>query len=118
MSNLGMHSHKYFTEAYKQDVFVLWYNNQKPYSNKLINLIPDSWANGEKPGKQSVRLWIDNIFKPQAEILDAQVARELEQRLVSEKVEMLSRHARIGQEIQDIAYKYLEEHKIDPIDWR
>lgn len=108
---MANHSNKYFTEAYKQDLFVLWYNNQKPFSHVLVNMIPDSWANGVRPSPETTRLWIDRIFKPQAEILDAQVARELEQRLVAEKVEMLSRHARIGQEMQDVAYNYLEKHK-------
>jgi hypothetical protein len=38
---------------------------------------------------------------------------QINQRMVAEKVEMLNRHANVGTEIQDIALKYINEHRDD-----
>lgn len=102
---------KEFTDAYKRDTFILWYNRQKPSAKRLQQLIPTDW--GKPPAVTSIAIWINKYFKPQAEILDAQVAKELEQRMVAEKVEMLSRHAKLGQEMQDMALDYFENHPAD-----
>lgn len=102
-----------FSDAFKQDVFKIWYSNQKPGARKLQFMIPEDWFKDgvhEVPSLSTVNKWIREIFIPQASVLDEQVSRELEQRMVAEKVEMLSRHAKIGVKMQDTALRYIDDH--------
>ena len=74
-------------------------------------MIPASWGK-EPPTEETLRLWIKGErFQSLSEDLDKQVSIELESRLVKEKVEMLSRHAKLGVYMQDMATVYLEGHK-------
>ena len=102
-----------YTDSYKNDLFMIWWKNQKPFSKKLWQMIPEDWA-GDKPAVSTVDRWIREIFAPKAETLDNRLAQEMEHRLVQEKVEMLYRHAEVGRKIQKKALDCLDE--IDPSD--
>ena len=74
-------------------------------------MIPESWGDN-KPNAATIGGWIrTDRFQDQAEALDNQVRQELESRLVQEKIEMLSRHANLGMEVQDIAIDYIRGHR-------
>lgn len=101
----------WYSDDYKYQTFLLWYNGGRPGGKKLRQMIPDNWGEN-KPTSNSLQLWIHGEkFQSQAEELDKQVSIELESRLVKEKVEMLSRHADLGVYMQDMATVYLEKNK-------
>lgn len=104
---------KKFSNEYKDEVFIIWYNSGKPPIPALVDLIPPDPVRGEKPEPNTVRIWVKEIFVPRAELLDEQVFKELESRLVKEKIDMLTRHAETGYKMQDMAFKYLEENVED-----
>ena len=101
---------KEFSDTYKSDLFLLWYNGKQPAAKRLWEMIPEDW-NGA-PALDTVRTWIKDIFRPRAEDLDKRLAQELEGRLIQEKVEMLYRHAELGRKIQRKALDCLDQ--IDP----
>ena len=101
----------YFTDEYKYKMFLLWYNQGRPKLEVFSNMvIPDDL--GSVPKTSAIKNWIHK-WKSDAEILDEQVKVELEGRMIKEKVKMLSRHARIGVRMQDLALNYIEENKDD-----
>jgi hypothetical protein len=103
---------QYFSEDYKYQTFLLWYNNGRPSGRKLRKMIPANWGDSI-PMEDTLRVWIKSEkFQSQAEDLDKQVSIELESRLVKEKVEMLSRHSDLGQKMQDMAIDYLESEDV------
>ena len=103
---------KEFSDTYKSDLFLIWYNGKQPAAKRLWEMIPEDW-NGA-PAVDTVRHWIKDIFRPRAEDLDKRLAQEIEGRLVQEKVEMLYRHAELGRKIQRKALDCLDQ--IDPED--
>jgi hypothetical protein len=101
-----------FSEEYKTKVFNLWYKNGKPLPQNLYNMIPDSERPyNKKPGRATLSQWVNHDFVDRAKELDEQVELELRARLVNEKVEMLARHAKLGENMQDMGLEYLREHK-------
>ena len=101
-----------FPEEYKNEIFMLWYNHQKPNANNLFTLLPPEKFSGEIPTAGTITMWINTIFKPRAKLLDEQVMAELEGRMVKEKIEMMNRHADVATKMQNIAIKYLERTDI------
>lgn len=100
---------QWFSDDYKYQVFLLWYNSGKPSAQETWNRIPESWGNN-KPNAATVGGWIKSEkFQEQAKALDESVVREIEARMVKEKVEMLSRHADIGFDIQNLAMEKIME---------
>ena len=106
-----MASSRYFSDDYKYQTFLLWYNSGRPGGKKLRQMIPANWGE-EIPTSNTLHLWVNGEkFQSQAEELDKQVSIELESRLVKEKVEMLSRHADLGIYMQDMAVDYLKSNE-------
>ena len=103
----------WFLQGYKDQIFTLWYSMGKPVIRILYPKVP-AGDTGEKPTIGTVNDWIkSDEFKTRAAVLDEQVFSQINERMVAEKVEMLNRHADVGVEMQDMAMKYLQEHKDD-----
>lgn len=100
----------WYSEEYKTETFYLWYNSGRPSGGKLQMMIPKDWE-GDIPSVSTLKAWIKHNFTPQAEKINDQIAKEMEERLVKEKVEMLSRHAEVGGKMQDMGLEYLEKTK-------
>ena len=103
-----------YSDSYKSDLFALWWKNQKPSAKRLWQMIPEDWDR-DKPIINTVGLWIREIFVPRADILDAKLDREMEHRLVKEKIAMLYRHAEIGRDIQKKALDCLDTIEPDKL---
>ena len=100
---------KEFTDEYKNTLFFLWYNTGKFGYQRFYNSIPTD-ENGNRPSLITVRGWI-NSWQSRADFMDEQVRREIEGRLVQEKIAMLERHSTLGIQMQDMALEYLDAHK-------
>jgi hypothetical protein len=103
---------KWFSPQYKDKIFYVWYNHGKLRGSVLKNFVTpemDEW--GRVPEKSTLDAWIFDEFEPRAQKLDLEVQERLEALIVSEKVEMLKRHADVGLKMQDMAIGYLNEHQ-------
>lgn len=95
---------------YVTNVFLVWYQKGKIGARDLQNAIPPDTF-GDKPTVTALWGWIKGDFADRAKELDDQVNRQIAERAVAIKIEMLERHARIGSEMQDMALKYLDDNK-------
>ena len=102
---------KQFTDQYKMDVFNTWYAHGRPGTDSLYNFISDDPACDKKPTRNTLQMWIYDDFMDWAGDIDTQVKAQLDAHLVKEKVEMLSRHATVGQEMQDMSLNFLRANK-------
>jgi hypothetical protein len=98
-----------FNAEYKLKCFEVWYSGGKPGHNRLFEMLPES-DTGAKPTALTLTNWIQE-YKQTAIQIDAEVEKELQVRMVKEKVEMLSRHAKTGKEMQDMGMTYLQGHE-------
>ena len=99
-----------FDEAYKTDVFNLWWKNRKPKATALRKMIPIEWGE-DIPSIQTIRLWINDSekgFKIRAASLDRQMREASEAHMIREKIEMLQRHGEVGRKMQLKALDALE----------
>jgi hypothetical protein len=94
-----------FPPEYKTQLFMQWYNLGKPNVNVFIRQVDECEVTGTK--------WIHEDFVEMAKTLDDQVIRTMNEKLVQEKVAMLSRHARVGEEMQNLALEYLRTKDLD-----
>lgn len=95
-----------FSESYKDELFLLWFQNKQPSAQILWQMIPEDW--GHKPSAATIRDWIRERFAPKADALNARMREEMEARMVKEKVEMLYRHAEVGRKMQRKALERLD----------
>lgn len=100
---------RYFTVGYKDQLFLLWYKSGKPMAPSFFAICPPD-PNGKRPNRNTIQGWVKNEWRIRAHELDAQVNNEIEKRIIVEKVEMLTRHAKIGKEMQVMAIDWLEEN--------
>ena len=98
--------------AYKEDLFLLWYKKGKLGVKPFYNIIPASGTEW-KPTRKTLARWISSEFLERARVLDDAVHKELQTRVVHEKVEMLERHAVLGEKMQEIGAKWLKDHEGD-----
>lgn len=99
-----------YTDGYRDYVFYTWYSHNRCAGNTLRGYLePD--IDGNTPHPNVLMTWIREDFQSRADKLDEIVKSEMESKAVTEKIEMLSRHADIGKEMQAIAIDYLREHK-------
>jgi len=101
----------YFSEEYKNDLFMVWYRAGKPNVYTLLNIIPET-VDGKKPARTTLTDWV-TVFYQKAEILDQAVRDEMNNRMILEKIEMLNRHAEVGVEMQKKSLDYLRSEKSD-----
>jgi len=99
-----------FDQNYKEDMFYLWYKNGKPTITKFHNMMPSD-SNGDKPSLNTILKQWHSQWKERASILDEEVKMQMNAQMISEKVEMLNRHAKTGVEMQDMGLRYLKEHE-------
>jgi cysteinyl-tRNA synthetase len=101
-----------YSMEYKWEVFTVWFRNGRPTAPVLINQIGYDEFTKNKISVAILGKWVRE-FKIQAAALDTQINNQLERRLVAEKIEMLNKHAQLGQDIQQMAMDYIEAHKDD-----
>ena len=96
-----------YPSDYKEKVFYIWFNHGKPIEARLLLLIPDDLDNYHRiPSVSCLKMWIDKEFVPRARMLDDLIRKEMDSKVIAEKVEMLQRHAKIGKQMQDMAIKW------------
>jgi len=98
------------TDDYRLATYMLWYNSGKPSAEVLYRALRPDPNSGIKPAVSTIRTWIKDSFIPTALETDERVADEVNQAMVSQRIEMLDRHAEIAKEMQEMALEYLREN--------
>ena len=102
-----MANNLYYSNDFKEKCFVEWYNEGKPPITAFSFTVGED-EYGRKPSKQILFTWSEE-WRKRAELLDEEVKKQLEARLIAEKVEMLKRHAIVGKKMQNLAVEYLDQ---------
>jgi hypothetical protein len=82
-----------FSSNYKEQAFLIWYKAGRVSIKKLLSLLPPNEDN-RTPGLHTLQTWNDKEgWALRADSMDADVAREIEQTAIKEKIAMIRRHA-------------------------
>ena len=104
-------------DNYKEEIFYLWYNSGKPSGARLSTMIPQDFESRYPdvsfPSIQTLRNWISDEFRGRGFDLDEEAKRQLDNLVIADKVVMLSRHAKLGEHMQEIAMNFIESHVDD-----
>lgn len=102
-----------YSDAYREKVFIAWYTAGCPQGEQIgINLPVDEL--GRTPHTEVIKRWIrESGWRDRANILNAEVARQIEKKAVEVRVEMLNRQAEIGKELQRKGSEYLDKHEFE-----
>lgn len=101
-----------FSDDYRMQVYLTWYNRGKPNAERLHRMLDNDPSCDMKPAVVTLQLWIRDRFIPHAMELDDQVADQVDQAMIQQRIEMANRHAEIGRELQELGLQYLRENDI------
>lgn len=102
-----------YTDVYKEKTFIAWYSAGCPSGERLLLCIPKDEL-GREANIDVVKRWMKNEgWRERADILNQQVAREIEQRAVEARVEMLNRQAEVGKKLQQLGMDFFDDHYLD-----
>lgn len=103
-----------YSEFYKQQAFLAWYNAGRPYRVKDIeDAIPED-EHGRKPSAFIFRKWRDEMgWGAKGDELDAKIIKEAEDATVQSKVLMLKEQAARARKMQQQAEEYLDDNGFD-----
>lgn len=103
-----------FSDEYKEKCKTAWYADGRPAQFERIHAIIPEDERGRKPIIRTLRQWKkDMMWDFWADDLDSRALAIVEDTLISKKVEMLKRHADMGQELQLRGMSYLKETGFD-----
>lgn len=102
-----------FSKDYRDYCFLIWWRNGRPDITNLILLV-EKYQGRKLPGVVTLRSWkIEDNWVERADEYDKELLDQLKAAMISEKAQMLARHAEIGRKLQDYGMDYFETNPID-----
>jgi hypothetical protein len=103
-----------YSMDYVEKCFLLWYKLGRPSATELMKHVSADEASGETVHYAMLTKWPTKFaWNERADVLDAEVSRQIEIQAINEKVEMLRRQADLGKMLQDAGAEYFDTHPID-----
>ena len=100
-----------FTEKYIDQIFYVWYQNDRPGMNKLHNIMPEE--DEKKPSLTTLQGWYKDFgWEQRADALDGEASRSLDQQVIQKRVEMWEKLEVVGGTLVDKGKAYLETHEL------
>lgn len=110
---MGRDFNEDYTEDYKNQVFAIWYAHGHKKVGPLIDLL-DPDENGHIPTPSTIQKWREHDgWDARSQQLDIEVQQKTDRQLVSLRMAMMKRHAKKAEEIQDMAFAYLQDTGFD-----
>lgn len=110
---MGREFNDEYTEAYKDQVFTVWYLHGHKKIGALLDFI-DPDENGRTPTPSTIQTWRERDgWDARSQQLDIEVQQKTDRQLVSLRMAMMKRHAKKAEEIQEMAYEYLKDTGFD-----
>lgn len=102
-----------YSMDYVEKCFLIWYKLGRPVITEFIKHVPSD-IDGSTVSYNSLVKWpIRYAWNERADVLDAEVSRQIEIQAINEKVEMLRRQADLGKKLQDAGQEYFENNPIE-----
>lgn len=102
-----------YPQTYVEGVFLIWYQYGRPGGMKLHRLIDVEPKSGLRPTVQTLDNWIyseDKTWQRKADLMDKEVARSIQRKAITEKAEMIARHADEAKHLQQTAMDWIREN--------
>lgn len=101
-----------YSTSYVENAFLVWYANGQPSAGKLILLL-DADDQGHRPGRETVVSWVkEGGWLERAAELDRRASEQYEAEYVAHKALMMARHARVGKQLVDKGWDWVEKNPI------
>lgn len=102
-----------YSRQYREDLFLLWYQNARPRGKKFAALLPKD-EHGRIPNLAIVQRWMrEDGWMARANEMDGEVIERLREIAIAEKVNMHQRHAEVGKELLEMGLDWLESNHIN-----
>lgn len=110
---MGRDFNEDYSEEYKNQVFAIWYLHGHTKIGSLLDFIePDD--RGRTPNPTTIQKWREQGgWDARSQQLDIEVQQKTDRELVSLRMEMMKRHAKKAEEIQEMSFAYLQETGFD-----
>jgi hypothetical protein len=101
-----------FSDRYMDSVFYLWYENNRPASVRLRNLIPDD-EKGNKPTRLTLENWHrDYGWEQRADAIDGEASHQLDQTVIQRRIKMYEELEQVGRLTLEAGKSYIETNGI------
>ena len=102
-----------YSEIYKENVFVLWYDGNRKISNKFANSLPED-ENGQRPTFKTIEKWRDEFgWMQRADALDGELSRKLQDEVINKRIKMYEEHVTVSNKLIELGKDFLDNHKIE-----
>lgn len=102
-----------YSDEYIEQVFYLWYKNNKMGGAKLISIIPEN-EKGMKPNPMTLSTWIkERGWMERADALDAEVSLTLDRDVISARKEMYRKNVEVAEELVAKGRAYILANPLD-----
>lgn len=92
---------------------MIWYKMGRPTATEFMKYLPKDLDTGDVAKYNSLLAWRNKYaWDMRADVLDAEVTRQIEIQAINEKVEMLRRQADLGKRLQDAGEDYFLHNAI------
>lgn len=97
-----------YTDEYIDNIFYLWYENDKKAGSSLLTIIPKT-DDGRKPASLTISGWVaERGWIERADVLDAELARKKDDIIINKRAEMFEKHVKIGGELIEKGLEHLK----------
>lgn len=101
-----------YSDAYRDSVFYIWYQNSRIAFIELEKIIPLDERN-RKPRYQTLQKWcLAHNWHMWADGLDAKASEQMDMTVVEDRVQMYRKHAEMGQNLAQKGMEFIEKDGI------
>ncbi len=102
-----------YSDQYKEQTFILWYDGNRKISNKFANSLPED-EKGQRPTFKTIEKWRDEYgWMQRADALDGELSRQLQDEVINKRIRMYEEHVEVSNSLIAKGKAYLENHPID-----
>ena len=102
-----------YSDQYKEQTFILWYDGNRKISNKFANSLPED-EQGQRPTFKTIEKWRDEFgWMQRADALDGELSRKLQDEVINKRIKMYEEHVEVSNSLIAKGKDYLENHPID-----
>lgn len=96
-----------YDENYLEEIFYAWYEG-----GRSLSIVPKD-KSGSSPSKKTIEMWArDNDWNQRADILDAQVSKALDEKVIQRRAVMFEEHVKLADQLIEKGMKFLNEEGI------
>lgn len=102
-----------YSDQYKEQTFILWYDSNRKISQKFANSLPED-ENGQRPTFKTIEKWRDEFgWMQRADALDGELSRKLQDEVINKRIKMYEEHVTVSNKLIELGKNFLDNNKIE-----